>query len=90
MAKADEWLFTYWTLYVQEGRTYAEPYYFAEATTARRAHEHAKAFLWLPAGAGKASVTDLLARSQGKERPIADGCSQADRQVAARVPYREG
>ena len=71
------WEFYYWQLWhAERGQLYAHRHSFTTAQEARRAHELAADFHWLPPGARSGATTDLYARASGREQAIAVGARQ--------------
>lgn len=71
--------YNYWKVWKDaEDRTYAEPFYSRDPTSARRSHSEAKTFRWATAGQLQRSVTDLHAHDGSRSVIIADGADERD------------
>jgi len=71
--------YNYWKLWKdKDDRTYAEPYYSREPTSARRAHAEAKRFGWAASGQFQRAVTDLHAHDGAKTIIVAEGADERD------------
>lgn len=72
----------FWTLFVRNGRTYADRHRYVTPHDARAAHANAARFEWAPDDAGARIVTELYATSvAGKEIAIAPEVRAAQQEL---------
>lgn len=90
MPKVDEWSFTFWTMWKEDGKPYAEPHYFSETSSARAAHKAASAFVWAHGKMSEPMVSELWAESNGKTRSIAEDVRREEPVAAPSDPARKG